>query len=208
VITFRPVISCVVEGFTDEAIVRRLVESAGGEVGDVYGLRGKDYILTNISGYNSAARFAPWFVLIDMDADPRCVADYRDSTLAARSAMMMYRVAVRQVEAWLLADRIGCATFLGVPQGRIVAQPEQLSDPKAEVVRLARRSRTARVRDALVPKERSGRPVGRGYATEIAQFASTTWNPVTAARAAPSLSRCIRRLEEFVRTADAEHHAG
>lgn len=54
---------------------------------------------------------------------------------------MCFRIAVREVEAWLLADAEQAAGFLAVPLARIPAEPETLPDPKATLIALAGRSR-------------------------------------------------------------------
>ena len=43
---------------------------------------------------------------------------------------LLFRVAVREVEAWLLADRDGLARFLGISVANFFLDPEALSDPK------------------------------------------------------------------------------
>jgi hypothetical protein len=59
----RVTIAAAVEGVTDEAAVRRLIEHAGAEPGVVYGKAGKPHPRERISGYNLAARHAPWVVI-------------------------------------------------------------------------------------------------------------------------------------------------
>lgn len=65
-------VNIVVEGRTDEFVARRLLELVGLVVGTVYGLNGKADILMRLSRYNQAARFAPWFVLVDLDNNQPC----------------------------------------------------------------------------------------------------------------------------------------
>ena len=67
-----PSIAAAVEGLTDEAVVERLIDHAGGKVGTVYGKKGKSHLCQKIAGYNNAALRAPWLVLVDLDADADC----------------------------------------------------------------------------------------------------------------------------------------
>ncbi len=64
-------VSALVEGDTDETVVRRVLEYVGLECGTVYGKQGKDYILASLSKYNQAARFSPWRWRVDCTEVPR-----------------------------------------------------------------------------------------------------------------------------------------
>jgi len=62
-------ISAAVEGIVDETVVRRIIVEAGGLPGTIYGKNGKPLLRRQIQGYNNAARFSPWMVLVDLDRD-------------------------------------------------------------------------------------------------------------------------------------------
>jgi hypothetical protein len=124
------VISGAVEGVVDEAVLRRLVELAGARLGPVYGKKGKMHLQQKINGYNHAARISQWVVLVDLDHDANCAPSLRDSWLPKPSPYVHFRVSVRAVEAWLLADRESLSAFLGVPISRIPSEPEAESQPK------------------------------------------------------------------------------
>ncbi|GAB4255951.1 MAG: ATP-binding protein [Thermoleophilia bacterium] len=62
-------VSGAVEGVVDEAVLRRIVEQLGAQLGVVYGKRGKAGLDASLSGYNRAARLSPWVVLRDLDRD-------------------------------------------------------------------------------------------------------------------------------------------
>ena len=66
------VISGAVEGDVDEAVVRRLILHVGAEPGPIHGKRGKGHLRRNLPGYNQAARYGPWVVLVDLDHDAEC----------------------------------------------------------------------------------------------------------------------------------------
>ena len=99
----RPSIRAAVEGATDEAVVQRLIGHSGGQIGSVYGRRASR-IAREIAGYNIAARNGPWFVLVDLDNDADCAPPLRDAWLPDPAPGLCFRVAVRAVEAWLMAD--------------------------------------------------------------------------------------------------------
>jgi hypothetical protein len=97
------VVQAAVEGITDEAVVKRLAAHVGAHVGAVYGKNGKPALRQKMNGYNQAARHAPWIVVADLDRDHDCAPRLVAEWLGEPSALMCFRVAVRAVEAWLLA---------------------------------------------------------------------------------------------------------
>src|SRR5437899_1532862 len=97
-------VTIATEGSTDVGVLRRLLHFTGHEVGPVHGLVGKGGINRNIAGYNNAARFAPWLVVRDLDNDAACPAALVANLLPQPAAFMRFRIAVREIEAWLIAD--------------------------------------------------------------------------------------------------------
>jgi hypothetical protein len=193
-------ISAAVEGIVDEAVVRALILVSGASPGPVYGKQGKPFLQQRIGGYNAAARHTPWIVIVDLDGDHDCAPPLRASWLPEPAPRLCFRVAVREVEAWLLADPERIASFLGVARGRVPPDPETLDNPKAAMVALARASRRKDVRKDMVPRDGSGRPVGPAYASRLIEFASSSWRPEVAAQRAESLRRaidCLKRLAGF-----------
>jgi hypothetical protein len=117
---------------------------------------------------------------------------------------MAFRIVVRAIEAWLLADRERVSLWLDVPLHRIPMQPERASDPKRTLVDLARRSRSRAVREDLVPRVGSGRRVGPLYSSRLIEFVQDRrrgWRPREAARSADSLDRCLRHLRRLSQNA-------
>ena len=195
------VISAAVEGIVDEAVVRRLIAHGGGTPGAVYGRQGKSLLRQRIAGYNNAAQRVPWIVLVDLDRDADCAPPLRNAWLPQPASHLCFRVAVREVEAWLLADAERLADFLGVPRSRVPAQPESLNDPKEILVNLARTSRRRDIREDLVPRPEGGRQVGPAYSSRLIEFVSGRWRPEIAARRAESLRRAIACLTRLTRAA-------
>jgi hypothetical protein len=198
------VVSGAVEGIVDEAVFRRLVRSVGAEPGPVWGKTGKPALLDRLRSYNHAARFSPWLVLVDLDHAADCAPPFRTTVLPDPAPAMCFRVAVRAVEAWLLADRDRFAAFLCVEPTRLPENPDRHPNPKQHVVNLARRSRSHEIVEDLVPRESSGRTEGRAYASRLMEFVSDDkrgWRPHVAARSSDSLARCLRSLRRVIRSA-------
>jgi hypothetical protein len=193
-----PPINVLVEGVTDEVVVRRLLEYVGLPCGTVYGREGKGALLQRILNYNQAARFRPWLVVIDLDRDTECAPPFLRSTLPNPAAGMRFRVAVRAIEAWIMADAERLAAFLGIRAARIPSDPDAELDPKRTLISLARRSRRRAIREDIVPREGSGGRVGPGYAGCLIEFvmaAEQSWRPEVAVQRSDSLQRCVEALK-------------
>jgi len=200
-------VNVLVEGVTDEAVARRLLEAVGLACGNVYGKHGKGALLERLPNYNRAARFAPWLVLVDLDHDADCAPPFVRNVLPEPAAGMRLRVAVQAVEAWLLADAERLAAFLGVRAALVPPDPDAEHDPKTTLINLARRSRRQAIREDIVPREGSGGRVGPGYAGRLIEFvmdADRRWRPGVAARRSDSLRRCVETLETLSARATTE----
>lgn len=194
-------IYAAVEGIVDEVVVRKVIAHAGGRPGPVYGKAGKPALRESINGYNNAARHAPWIVLVDLDGDADCAPPLRQDWLPAPAHQLCLRIAVRQVEAWLMADTTTLASYLGVARSRVPQVPEDLPNAKVGMVNVARRSRRNAIRVDMVPRPGSGRSVGPAYASRLIEYVEAHWRPGVAAERAESLRRAIVCLERLVESA-------
>ena len=191
-------ISSAVEGLVDEAIIRKLIQEAGADAGPVYGKTGKGRLRRQIAGYNQAARFHPWVVLVDLDQDADCAPILREAWLPSPARHTCFRIFVRAAEAWLIADTEGLARFLGISRSRIPADPERLPSPKDVMISLARHSSRREIEEDMVPRPRSGRVAGPAYSSRMIEFVSRDWRPDAAQRNSDSLRRCRSRIHEMV----------
>lgn len=122
-------ISASVEGAVDAVVARRLITEAGGAPGPVYGEKGKSFLRDRLAAYNQAARLSPWLIMVDLDHDKRCAAALRTSWIPRQAPWMCFRVVVREVESWLLADRERLSAFLNVAIAEVPLQPDALVQP-------------------------------------------------------------------------------
>lgn len=200
-------ISAAVEGVVDEAVARRLIEHVGGTAGPVYGKFGKVYLKEKIRGYNNAAAHALWFVLVDLNNETHCAPLLKKSWLPSPAPHMCFRIAVREVEAWLLADHAGLSAFLQAPVSKVPRDPENVKHPKSAIVQLARSSRSREIQEDMVPRPESARAVGPAYPSRLIEFITSAnsrlrWRPDVAARQSDSLKRCLCGLEYLVMRAN------
>lgn len=192
-------ISAAVEGDVDEAALRRVSETLGATIHAVYGKKGKSHLRQKVESYNRAANFSPWIFLIDLDDEAQCAAELVRAWLPRPAPQMCFRVAVREIESWLLADGEMLARFLRVPRSRIPNTPELLNSPKRTIVEIAQHSSSRAIREEITPRLNSGRIVGPAYSSRIIQFIQDTWRPLVAQENSDSLRRCISRVSDFIR---------
>lgn len=189
-----PVISAAVEGLVDEAVVTRLIAHLGFEIGPIYGRRGRPHLLGRAPSYNHAARFTPWLILADLDSD-ECAPALVARVVPTPAALIRFRVAVREVEAWLMGDRDRLADFLSVPRAAIAANPEILTHPKRSMLELAARSRSATLRRRMLAPRGAPFGVGPAYTATLMEFVAEHWRPDVAATRVESLDRALSALE-------------
>ncbi len=194
----RVFVSAAVEGLVDEAVARRLIEHVEAVCHRIYGKMGKSRLRQQLPGYNRAAARSPWLVLVDLDREADCAPPLRRAWLPAPAPKMCFRVAVREVEAWLMADHEALAGFLRVRAASLPRYPEAEPDPKRTLVDLARASQRRDIREDMVPRPGSGRAVGPAYSSRLIEFAQRRWRPEVAAHRADSLGRCLARLRRMV----------
>lgn len=189
-----------VEGSTDEPLARRLIGTVGMNPRATLIAGGKPKLDPKLPGYNAAARHSAWLVLRDLDHDDAgsCVPDMVQKLLGGLpSGGMCFRIAVREAEAWLLADAGSFAQFFGVSKAKVPRDVESLSDPKQSLVNLCRGSRKRAIREGMVPRQGSRRDVGENYRIFVSEFVEDAWDPQQARLASASLHRALRALERL-----------
>jgi hypothetical protein len=110
---------------------------------------------------------------------------------------MCFRLAVRELEAWLLADAEGMASFFSVEQRWIPGQPDLEPDPTVSLLGVVRRSKDGRMRRAMLPPTGAHVMVGPLYEATIIEFGEKKWDLARACTRSPSLARAraaLRRL--------------
>lgn len=195
---FIPV-NLAVEDTLSEAVLRKLLHSTGRAfaIGDCYSEGGFGYLKRTIRGFNAAAQGTPFIVLTDLD-DATCAPVLIKEWLPVpRSINLVFRVAVHEVEAWLLAHREGIASFLKVPGARVPHNPESLPDPKRALIELAQCSRSRDIRDDIVPPAGSRRKIGPNYNGRLVTFVHGSWDPSMAAGSSDSLKRTLAAIAGF-----------
>ena len=172
-------------------------------MGTAYGRTGFGYLRKTITGWNSAARGVPFVVLVDLDlsAMPK-VFDRILVKAPPQHPNLLVRIAVREVESWLLADAANLSSYLSISARWVPDDPDNLPDPKQALINLAARSRSADIRSRLVPKQGSTARQGRDH-NSLSTFVNSAWDVDLARSKSPSLRTDRKRpnspLEELRR---------
>lgn len=157
---------------------------------------GSGQIEQRIQLYNRAAHHAPFVVFLDLDSRS-CASGYRRALLPKGEARyMILRIAVREVESWLLADRHGVAEYLGISIDVVPRSPDELPDPRQSLFDLVRRSRRRIIKGAILPIDRTAR-IGPDYNGALMGMVNDHWSRDRAAAGSPSLRRAIDALDRF-----------
>ncbi len=177
------------------AIGRKLVANAAPlKIYREENARGFGNLKNKISSYQQMGVHMPVLMITDLDNNP-CPSELIDDWLGTiPSKGFLFRICVREVEAWLLAHREAMATFLKIPEAKLPMEPEKLINPKAELIRLAKHAPRS-IRVGLTPV--GSATIGPDYNVLLEEFIRNNWSPVIASSRAPSLKRTCFRLNEL-----------
>jgi|SRR5271154_4822600 len=192
-------LNLAVEDTLTEALFVKIFDSIPTEyaIRTVYNRGGNGYLKQNVNGFNNAAKGIPFLLGTDLDTYD-CPPDLIDDWLShPKHHNLLIRVAVREVEAWVLADKQNLAGFLRIQAALIPDDVEAIPNPKQRLVELARRSRSREMREDLCPPANSTRKVGPNYNARMTAFVLQHWNLASARQHAPSLARAVDRLINF-----------
>ncbi len=135
----------------------------------------------------------PVLMITDLDERPCPSGMINEWVGRAPAPGFLFRICVREVEAWLLAHRVELARFLGVALSRIpVAPPDSLPAPKAELIAISQHSRHRKIRMGFKPT--GSATIGPDYNRLLGDFIHNSWSAEVASQASPSLARARNRL--------------
>ncbi|OGQ24763.1 MAG: hypothetical protein A2138_20385 [Deltaproteobacteria bacterium RBG_16_71_12] len=183
----------VVEGASDVEIAVKLARHVGFEPRPPITTVGSAAMHRRLSEFNRAAASLPWFVLRDLDTHS-CAANLVRELLPRPRRLMSLRIAVREMESWVLADREQVAAWLKVPVTKVPNDSDGLPDPKATLINLARQSKVRSLREGLVPEPGLSSTVGKLYPSQIARFVREAWRLDVAVKRSDSCRRAVAAL--------------
>ncbi|NVM22149.1 MAG: hypothetical protein HWN68_10270 [Desulfobacterales bacterium] len=192
-------INLAVEDPLSEIVVRVMLQQSGRHyaVGTCFGHYGFGYLKKRVNGFNNAAQGTPFLVLTDLDqtdCPPVLIREWFSSPIHNN---LLFRIAVREVEAWLLAHRSAFAAFLGVREALVPDNPDELIDPKRSLIELTAKSRKRGIRDAIIPRAGSTARIGPDYNGQLISYVQNNWKAKEAINHSTSLSKAFHAIRTF-----------
>ena len=192
-------VALATEDELSEAVGKRLLSEIKYPVEASLLLRknGYGYLRSGLKKCCELAAQQPVVLLTDLDRYA-CPLELIDDWFGnvVRPNRLIFRIAVREIESWLLADHDAIRGLVG-QKGKLPTDPDTLIDPKAKLLALAKNA-SKDVRLDLVKEEGAVALQGIGYNARLTDFVSSVWDPELAAGRSASLRRTRERLQEFV----------
>lgn len=192
-------IHAATEDELSESVACRLIRDCIPDSSVGFRLRkgGVGYLRSSFSKFCQMANREYVLLLSDLDRGqcaPNLIADW----LAGRAlpVKLLFRVPVREIEAWLLADRAGMASLFEVSEASLPTNPDDLLDPKQALLHAARRA-TRLIRSDLLRTRGTVSSQGLGYNRVLTSFVENGWDPNRARLNSPSLDRTMERLAKL-----------
>lgn len=180
-----------------ETVGLRLAAEAGLEVGQQLRRGGFGYLKSRLRNFCEIASQQSVFLLTDLDR-MKCASALVTKWMGDLDPPknLIFRVAVREIESWLLADHDAIRRLLGGRVGKLPLEPDSLPDPKQALMALAARA-PRDVREDLVATEGALSSQGLGYNARLCHMVRQDWQPARAAERSPSLAKARMRLSEL-----------
>ncbi|MCL2834970.1 MAG: hypothetical protein FWD78_17505 [Treponema sp.] len=191
-------INCVSEDEPSLAVMQKMLDKFTGcfSISQRTNAHGFARIRSRIKAYNNAAAFAPYFIITDLDKNECAPTLIRDWLGEPPNKNMLFRVAEREIESWLMADRKNFAKFIGVSYEKIPFRPDEIKDPKGTLISLVKKSRNKALQTDMVPKNNSA-SIGPYYNAQLRNFILSSWDIQTAMGNSPSLLKAYLALQKF-----------
>src|SRR5579859_6905926 len=121
----NPLIVLATEDVLSEHAGLRLAVEAGLQVSQLIRRNGKGYLQSRIRNFCQMATFQTVLVIADLDR-ARCPSELLADWFGTREVPsgLIVRIAVREVEAWILADHQAMRELVGSRAGRLPDDPE------------------------------------------------------------------------------------
>lgn len=189
-----------VEDELSEIVLRKLLLEPGQNfyIVSCIGKRGNGYLKKKLPGLIALAPSHPVVVLTDLD-QRQCPSDLINDWFRNQNKPedLIFRVAIKEIESWIMADNKGFSEYCGVPINNIPRTPEDLEDPKQTLLNLVKKHSPRDLRLDLVAESGSGAKQGLSYNNRLKEYVTNRWNPIRAANSAPSLAKARCRIKQL-----------
>jgi hypothetical protein len=192
-------INIVFEDSPGEFALRKILEVSNHNllISHAYNAKGFGNIKKNIKAYNNASRIIPYLVLTDLD-NYSCPIELKEAwAVKNTNSNFIFRIAVKEVESWLLADKRSFAEYFCINENKIPENTDSINDPKLFLINLIRNSKRKEFKEDMIPAKNSTAIQGRNYNRQVILYIKNIWNPKEAMKRSPSLKRAVNCISLF-----------
>jgi hypothetical protein len=158
------------------------------------GKKGNGYLRRKLPNFLEISLHKPVLLITDLDRE-KCAPSLKKKWATRKVPKnLLFRVAVREVEAWLLADHVALKKLFGKKVSRFPARPDEVDDPKRTLLKLAEKAPRV-IRNELLAQSGNIAGQGLGYNSCLSDFVATAWSPLRAKERSDSLRRTCERLQ-------------
>lgn len=193
-----------VEDVLSKAVVERLLRKYHGtndsltEILKRHSGKSKMESKSGFTAFCKAARRNPLLVLMDLDRS-ECPPSLRAHLTSnawgkAPPPNMFFCVAETEIESWLIADRKGISTFIGISEQKISNDIKKHS--KEYLLNLIKNSKNKDLKSTLIGKKHE-KKAGNLYTLNLVKFVEQQWNPEEASKNSPSLNYIINKIKSI-----------
>ena len=191
-------IALATEDELSEAIGLRLIAESPFHEADVLPLRrnGSGYLKSKVESWRQLAGQQVVLLLTDLDQID-CPVALRNEWLGTRPVpdRLLLRIAVREIESWVLADHDAMRKLIG-DRGKLPPAPDELGDPKAFLLNMVRKYAPRDVKQDLLAERGAMASQGLGYNRRLVAWVKSDWSPDRAAARSLSLLRARQALRD------------
>ena len=196
-------LTCVYEDLLTASVIKRLVNEFNNKITITQEINAHGFgkIKRDILKYNNAAKNKPFLIITDLDKKECAISlidDWFSNT--KKESELIFRVAVKEIDAWILADKKGIAKALNISSDIIPSEPEKIDNPKELLMQLAKKSKCRKIREEFPPKDFFAHQ-GPLYNILLTDFVNNEWNLNEAKLHSRSLEKAYMAIKRFAESA-------
>jgi len=192
-------INIAVEDKLSETVIRKVLQTSKHSyiVGACFCRGASGYLKKNIKGFNNASKATTFLLLTDLDTTECAPTLIRQWLTCPQNPNFLFRIAVKEIESWILADRISFANFLGIPVKRIPLITDEINDPKQFILNLADKSKKTSLRSGMIFRQKEVLRPGPDYNGCLISFIEKDWKISQAVLHSPSLKSTVDAIDKL-----------
>ncbi len=191
-------INIAFEDVIQETVIEKLINQYCNQciIQNRYTKGGYGYLKKSTEGFNQASKYIPFIVVTDLDRAECAPNLIKDWLKQEKEKNLVFRVAVREIESWLIADRQEMAKFLNINIIKIETNIENIPNPKQYLFRLVELSPNSKLRKDILPIDSTAK-IGKKYNEQMNKYVREIWRPEFAKKSSDSLNRAINAIKRL-----------